>query len=65
MFPNFCGAMGFAGWLFMLLFWTTFVALVVWAISRLLPDRPAPPPPVPPQRRQSDAEPPPVESARR
>jgi len=45
MFPNFCGAMGFTGWLVMLVSWTGLVALVVWGITRLFPgpSRPAPP----------------------
>ena len=52
MFPNFCGAMGFAGWLVMLLVWTGLIALVVWAITHLFPDRPDPTPPALPQPRQ-------------
>ncbi|HET8681361.1 MAG TPA: hypothetical protein VFM54_05755 [Micromonosporaceae bacterium] len=51
MFPSFCGAMGFAGWLLMVVLWAGLVALVVWAVARLFPDRsvPAePPPPLPP-----------------
>jgi hypothetical protein len=65
MFPNFCGAMGFAGWLVMLVVWTGVVALVVWTITRLLPDRPTPAPPEPPQPRQADAAPSLMESGRR
>ena len=64
MFPNFCGSMGFAGWLTMLLIWTGLVAVAVWGIARLFPDRPrrAEPPPPPPQ-----AETPPslIDSSRR
>ena len=41
MFPNICGAMGIAGWLLMLLLWAGLVALAVWGIARLFPDRPA------------------------
>ena len=40
MFPVYCGAMGFAGWIVMLLVWAALVALVVWGIARLFPDRP-------------------------
>ena len=40
MFPVYCGAMGFAGWLVMLLVWAALVGLVVWGIARLFPDRP-------------------------
>ena len=29
--------MGFAGWIFMVVFWVALVALVVWAVTRLLP----------------------------
>ncbi|HET8661691.1 MAG TPA: hypothetical protein VFM55_22190 [Micromonosporaceae bacterium] len=54
MFPSFCGAMGFAGWLFMLVFWAGLVALVVWGVARLFPDRSVPVelprPPSPPPR---------------
>lgn len=50
MLPSFCGAMGTAGWLVMLLMWGALIAVVVWAITRLFPDRttPTPPPPQPP-----------------
>jgi len=54
MFPNFCGAMGFAGWLIMLLVWTALIALMVWGITRLFPDPPRPAPPVLPQARTPD-----------
>ncbi|GAA0466876.1 hypothetical protein Aca07nite_71830 [Actinoplanes capillaceus] len=39
MFSSFCGAMGLAGWLVMLLFWVALIAAVVWGITRLFPDR--------------------------
>lgn len=42
MIPSFCGAMGLTGWMAMLVVWTSLVALAVWAIARLFPDRPAP-----------------------
>lgn len=44
MFGGLCGPMGLAGWLVMGVVWTGFIALVVWAIARLFPRRPAPPP---------------------
>lgn len=65
MFPNFCGAIGFAGWLVMLLVWTGLIALVVWAITRLFPDRLHPTPPALPQLRQPDDAPSLTESGRR
>lgn len=40
MFPSFCGPMGMAGWLLMLLVWAGLVALTVWGIARLFPDHP-------------------------
>jgi hypothetical protein len=55
MFPSFFGVIGVAGWLVMLLVWTGLVALVVWTITRLFPDRPRPTPPAWPQRRHDDA----------
>ena len=64
MFPNFCGPMGFAGWLVMLLVWTAVIALVVWGITRLFPDRPHPAPPALAQPRQSDEAPWLIESGR-
>ena len=54
MFPDFYGAMGFAGWLVMLLVWTVLIALVVWGITRLFPRGRHPAPPVPPQARKPD-----------
>ena len=36
MFNSFCGGMGVAGWVVMVLFWGTFIGLAVWAISRLV-----------------------------
>ncbi len=62
MFPHFCGAMGVAGWLVMLLVWTGLIGLVVWAVTRLFPCRPRP---APPQPRQPDDAPSLIESARR
>jgi hypothetical protein len=41
MFPTFCGVAGPAGWALMLLVWLGLVALTVWAIARLFPDRSA------------------------
>jgi hypothetical protein len=55
MFPSFCGAMGVAGWLAMLLLWVVSIAVVVWGITRLFPDRSATPTtPEPPQHGGSD-----------
>jgi len=65
MFPNFCGAMGFAGWLVMLVVWAGLVALMVWGVARLFPDRPGPTGPTVPKRRQPDAPPSLIESGRR
>jgi hypothetical protein len=66
MFPTFCGAMGIAGWVAMVLVWTAAVGLAVWAIARLFPDRTGPPPPAPPPSpRQPQVEPPLTESIRR
>ena len=62
MFPNLCAAMGFASWLVILLVWTGLIALVVWGITRLFPDRP---PPVPPQPRKPDDRRSLIESGRR
>jgi putative membrane protein len=41
---GYCGAWGVGGWLLMLGLWAGFIALVVWAVSRLFPagDRPGP-----------------------
>lgn len=39
MFPNYCGVGGYAGWLVMLLLWVGVVALVVWGVARLFPNR--------------------------
>jgi hypothetical protein len=52
MYPNFCGAIGLAGWLAMLLTWTGLVAVVVWGVTRLFP---GPSGPVPPDRRPGEA----------
>jgi hypothetical protein len=72
MFPAFCGAIGVAGWVVMLLVWTAAVGLAVWGITRLFPDRTGPTPPALPPRhhvepppRQPDVEPPLTESVRR
>ncbi|MFI7544825.1 hypothetical protein [Actinoplanes sp. NPDC049599] len=63
MVPSFCGAMGLAGWLVMLLVWTALIAAVVWGITRLFPDRKQATAPTPPRRRErEDVEPPLVES---
>ena len=65
MFPSFCGAMGVAGWLVMLLVWAALIAAVVWGITRLFPDRPDATVPTPPrQRHGADVEPPLAESHR-
>ena len=47
MYPSFCGEMGFAGWLTMLVLWTGLVALVVWVVAKLFPGQ-APSPANPP-----------------
>lgn len=39
MFPNYCTAMGLAGWLLMLLIWSGLVFLAVCGIARLFPDK--------------------------
>ena len=50
MFPTFCSPMGVAGWLLMLLLWGGLIALAVWGIARLFPDRAVPTgSPLPPQ----------------
>ena len=36
-----CGQMGASGWLGMGAFWVVVVALVIWALTRLFPLRPA------------------------
>jgi putative membrane protein len=33
------GGMGYAGWMFMGLFWLVLLGLIIWAVVRLLPDR--------------------------
>ncbi len=43
MYPNFCGGLGFAGWMAMLVVWTGLVALVVWVVTKLFPSQPRPP----------------------
>jgi hypothetical protein len=35
-----CTGMGAGGWLFMVLLWGSFIALAVWAITRLIPSIP-------------------------
>lgn len=35
-----CGGMGLGGWLLMVAFWTGFLGLAVWAITRIFPARP-------------------------
>jgi hypothetical protein len=64
MFPSFCGAMGAAGWLVMLLVWGVLIAAVVWGIARLFPDRTDATVPEPRQRHGEDVEAPLVESHR-
>lgn len=44
MFPNYCGTMGFLGWIMTLLIWSGMVALVVWGITKLFPGPPHEPP---------------------
>ena len=34
---GYCGGMGVAGWLVMIAFWGGFIALVLWAVTRLFP----------------------------
>jgi hypothetical protein len=63
MFLDICGATGIAGWLLMLLLWAGLVALAVWGIARLFPDRPARPEPT--VTRQEAAPPSLIESGRR
>lgn len=36
---SYCGGMGLVGWLLMITFWAALIGLVVWAITRLFPDR--------------------------
>ncbi|MEV0901604.1 hypothetical protein [Actinoplanes sp. NPDC049802] len=58
MVSSFCGAMGVAGWLVMLLVWVALIAAVVWGITRLFPDRADPgASALPRQRDNEDAEP--------
>jgi H+/Cl- antiporter ClcA len=65
MVSSFCGAMGVAGWLIMLLLWGGLIAAVVWGVSRLFPDRAGATVPAPPrQRHGEDAEAPLAESHR-
>ena len=35
---GYCGGTGLIGWLLMIAFWATLIALVVWAVTRLFPD---------------------------
>ena len=37
---GYCGAMGVVGWLLMLGFYGAFIALVLWAVTRLFPSEP-------------------------
>lgn len=39
---GYCGAWGLGGWLLMLGLWAGFIAVVVWAVSRLFPAQPPP-----------------------
>ena len=65
MFPTFCGAMGFAWWLIMLLVWAGLIAAAVWGIAQLFPDRSGPAEPTVPQPRHEDTPSSPVGSPRR
>lgn len=56
-----CGGMGIAGWLLMIGFWGGFLALVLWAVTRLFPS--GRPPRMP--RRCSISDWPPVRSTQR
>ncbi len=47
MFSGLCGPMGLTGWIIMAVVWTGLIAVVVWAIARLFPERPTSPPPPP------------------
>jgi hypothetical protein len=40
-----CGPMGLTGWVVTWTVWTGLIALVVWTIARLFPERAAPGPP--------------------
>jgi putative membrane protein len=40
-----CGGMGPGGWAFMVVFWTAFLALAVWAVTRMFPARASTGPP--------------------
>ena len=35
--PDWCGGMSVGGWLLMALLWGSFLAVIVWAITRLFP----------------------------
>jgi len=37
---SWCGATGLAGWLAMAVFWTAFLGLVIWAVTRIFPASP-------------------------
>ena len=66
MLPTYCGAMGYVGWLVMLLVWTVLVSLAIWGITRLFPDRPRlHDPDTPRDRHGEDVPEVPVESGRR
>lgn len=66
MFPNYCTAMGLAGWLVTLLLWAGLVSLAVWGIARLLPDHNRRThPTIPPARRPEDTPDPLADSDRR
>ncbi|HEX5995145.1 MAG TPA: hypothetical protein VFY84_08410, partial [Jiangellales bacterium] len=45
MFGALCGPMGLTGWVVMAAVWTGLIALVVWSIARLFPQRLAATPP--------------------
>ena len=38
MFTGACSGMGVGGWVLMAVFWVGFVALLVWAVSRIFPE---------------------------
>ena len=66
MFSSFCAAMGVAGWLVMLLLWGCLIVVVIWGITRLFPDPPAPTTPTSPHPRPEDTTAPShIESGRR
>ncbi|GAA0458228.1 hypothetical protein Aca07nite_64500 [Actinoplanes capillaceus] len=66
MVPSFYSATGAAGWLIMLLAWVALIAMAVWGIKRLFPDRNQTTAPTSPQHHQSEnLGPPPTTPGRR